>query len=193
MATPRPQSSSHLYSPVPTPNDPAHLSRGYGASSHLDVDANDLATAPAHPTDSSPFSQSLQAQQNQRLGRFEENFEARTRGSSVLGDGDLPLPERSASRASTLNQGAAPSRSGTLKKKSSIKRSGSLRRSGSRRSTHAGSIRGVSIEDDDRASNRHNSVFYTPVPTSGSPTEMLANRFQGKCSGRSLLKPYIYS
>lgn len=176
MATQRPQTPSAAYHNVPTPHDAAHLSRGYGASSQLDVDANDFATTPGHPVDASPLSQSLQPQQSQRLGRFEENFDARTRGSSVLGDGDVP--QRSASRASTLNQGAAPSRSGTLKKKSSVKRSGSLKRSGSRRSTHAGSIRGVSIDDDDRV-GRHNSVFYTPVPTSGSPTEILANRFQG--------------
>lgn len=133
--------------------------------------------------DSSPLSQSLQRNEPQRLGRFEENFDARTRGSSVLGDGEL---QRSVSRASTLNQGAAPSRSGTLKKKGSVKRSGSLKRSGSRRSTHAGSIRGVSIEDEGHQ-NRHNSVFYTPVPTSGSPTEILANRFQGMLLERSLV------
>jgi hypothetical protein len=92
---------------------------------------------------------------------------------------DDDTPQRSSSRASTLNQGAAPSRSGTLKKKSSVKRSASLKRSGSRKSTHAGSIRGVSIDDGDRPSSKHNSVFYTPVPTTGSPTEILANRFQG--------------
>jgi hypothetical protein len=160
--------------PVPTPDDPAHISRGYGASSHLDIGTNDFVTTPANPMDSSPLSQSLQHSDSQRRGRFEETFDARTRGPSVLGDGEAP--QRSSSRASTLNQGAAPSRSGTLKKRSSVKRSASLKRSGSRRS-HAGSIRGVSIDDDQRV--RHNSVFYTPVPTSGSPTEILANRFQG--------------
>ncbi|KAF2466737.1 uncharacterized protein BDR25DRAFT_74476 [Lindgomyces ingoldianus] len=186
MATQRPQTPQLLYNSVPQPNDPSHLSRGYGGDTHLDVDANDFATTPANPPDSSPLSQSLQPQQHQRLGRFEEEFDARTRGSSILMDGDLP--QRSASRASTLNQGAAPSRSGTLKKKSSVRRSGSLKRSGSRRSVHAGSIRGVSIEDEDRESSRHNSVFYTPVPTSGSPTEILANRFQ---AWRKLLKDLI--
>ncbi|ORY15889.1 hypothetical protein BCR34DRAFT_155557 [Clohesyomyces aquaticus] len=170
------------FSSVPHPNDPSHLDRGYGAS---DMDTGDFATGQANPPTSSPLAQSL-PQQTQRLGRFEEDFDARTRGSSVLGDGDLP--QRSASRASTLNQGAAPSRSGTLKKKSSVKRSGSLKRSGSRRSLHAGSIRGVSIEDEEPGSSRHNSVFYTPVPTTGSPTEILANRFQ---AWRKLLKDLI--
>jgi hypothetical protein len=171
MATHRPQTPSRAYQSVPTPHDPSHLNRGYGAASHQNVEATDFA---AHPTDSSPLSQSMQ---QQRLGRFEEDFDARTRGSSVLADGDLP--QRSASRASNLNQGPTPSRSNTLKKKGSFKRSGSLKRSGSRRSAYAGSIRGVSFEDDEKE-NMHNSVFYTPVPTSGSPTELLANRFQGR-------------
>ncbi|PSN62550.1 hypothetical protein BS50DRAFT_577456 [Corynespora cassiicola Philippines] len=185
MATARPHTPSAAYSSVPGPSDPAHLSRGYGASSHLNVDANDFATGTTNPLDSSPLSQSMPLP-TERLGRFEENFDARTRGSSVLGD--LDMPQRSSSRASTLNQGAAPSRSGTLKKKSSVKRATSLKRSGSRRSMHAGSIRGVSIEDEQRGSDRHNSVFYTPVPTSGSPTEILANRFQ---AWRKLLKDLI--
>ncbi|KAF2267681.1 hypothetical protein CC78DRAFT_530757 [Lojkania enalia] len=186
MVTQRPVTPSAQYHSVPTPGDPTHLSRGYGPSSHLNVDTNDFGTTPANPPDSSPLARSLSQQHSQRIGKFEENFDARTRGPSVLEDGGLP--QRSASRASTLNQGAAPSRSGTLKKKSSVKRSHSLRRSGSRRSTHAGSIRGVSIEDEERSYDRHDSVFYTPVPTSGSPTEILANRFQ---AWRKLLKDLI--
>lgn len=172
------------YNGVPTPTDPAHLSRGYGANSHLNVDGNDFATTPSAPVESSPLSQSLNRHDSERLGgRFEENFDARTRGSSVLGDGDLPV--RSASRASTLGHGASgtasgtPSRSGTLKKRASVKRSGSLRRSSSRRSVRAGSIKGVEFADEDGSGVKHNSVFYTPVPTSGSPTDILANRFQG--------------
>lgn len=183
--TSRPHTPSALYNPVPAPHEPAHLSRGYGGASHLDVDVNDFSNTPANPTDLSPLNQSLHTHDSQRRGRFEENFDARTRGESVLMD---DIPQRSASRSSTLNQGAAPSRSGTLKKKSSVKRSGSLKRSGSRRSTHAGSIRGVSIEDTDHGvSDKHNNVFYTPMPTSGSPTEILANRFQGKFQAHCLV------
>jgi hypothetical protein len=92
------------------------------------------------------------------------------------------MPQRSASRASrastTLNQGSTPSRSGTLKKK------GSVKRSGSRKSMHAGSIRGVTIDDQERGYDREDSVFYTPVPTKGSPTEILAERFQSTSSVR---------
>ena len=180
MATPRPHTPSALYSSVPTPNDPSHLSKGYGAAphqSHLEVDGFDFAHHPSNPQESSPLT-NLEHPQPQRLGRFEENFDAHTRGSSILMDGEVP--QRSESRASALNQGAAPSRSGTLKKRSSVKRSASLKRSGSRRSLHAGSIRGVNVDDEEPRSGRQNSVFYTPVPTSGSPTEILANRFQGE-------------
>lgn len=171
MATPRPHTPSGAHHTVPTPQEPAHLNSGSGAASHADIDATDFTS---NPTEPSHLSQSMP---QQRHGRFEEDFDARTRGSSIIADGDVP--QRSASRASTLNQGATPSRSGTLKKKGSIKRGASLKRSGSRRSTYAGSIRGVSVQDVEKE-HRHNSVFYTPVPTSGSPTELLANRFQGR-------------
>jgi hypothetical protein len=146
---------------VPGIDDPSHLNRGYG-SSQLNVGVNDFANG-----------QYGTSAPEERRGRFEESFDARTRGSSVL-DGDIP--QRSASRASrgstTLNQGSTPSRSGTLKKKSSVKRSGS------RRSVHAGSIRGVTIDDQEHGYERDESVFYTPVPTKGTPTEVLADRFQ---------------
>ncbi|KAH7085343.1 PH domain-containing protein [Paraphoma chrysanthemicola] len=181
MATHRPVTPSASYNPVPSIDDPSHLSRGYGSSSHLNnVDANDYAND--HYGSSAP-------DERRGRGRFEEEFDARTRGSSVL-DGDIP--QRSASRASrastTLNQGSAPSRSGTLKKKGSVKRTGSLKRSGSRRSMHAGSIRGVPIDDQERGYDREDSVFYTPVPTKGSPTEVLADRFQ---TWRKFLKDLI--
>ncbi|KAJ4384624.1 phosphatidylinositol 4,5-bisphosphate-binding protein [Didymella sp. IMI 355093] len=162
---------------VPSIDDPSHLSRGYGDNSHLNVGVNDFATGDG---------------QQERLGRFEEDFDARTRGTSVL-DGD-EVPQRSASRASstlrdsTLNQGSTPSRSGTLKKKVSMKRSGSLKRSGSRKSLHAGSIRGVTIDDQEHGYDREDSVFYTPVPTKGSPTDVLADRFQ---TWRKFLKDLI--
>ena len=162
MAAQRTPSASHHL--APDMDDASQLSRGYGGSSHLNVGMNDFANAP-------------DGVQNERLGRFDEDFDARTRGSSIL-DGDAP--QRSASRASrtsTLNQGTTPSRSGTLKKKASIKRSGSLKRSGSRKSSR-GSIRGVPTDGAEHGYDREDSVFYTPVPTKGSPTDILADRFQ---------------
>ena len=162
MATQRPITPSASYNPVPDIDDPSHLTRGYGSSSHMNAGMNDFAGGA----------------QNERLGRFDEDFDTRTRGSSIL-DGDVPQRSASrASRASTINQGSAPARSGTLKKKGSIKRSGSLKRSGSRKSVRAGSIRGVSVDGHENGYDREDSVFYTPVPTKGSPTEILADRFQ---------------
>ena len=167
MAAQRPVTPAASYHPVPDVLDPSHLSRGYGNASHTDIGVTDFAEAPEDA-------------QYERRGRFEEDFDARTRGSSVL-DGDVPQRSASrASRASTLNQGSTPARSGTLKKKGSVKRTGSLKRSGSRKSMHAGSIRGVTIDDQEQGYDRENSVFYTPVPTKGSPTDILADRFQSK-------------
>ncbi|KAF2444430.1 hypothetical protein P171DRAFT_521764 [Karstenula rhodostoma CBS 690.94] len=196
MASHRPVTPSGAYDGIPTPSDPAHLGKGYGANSHLNVEGNDFANTPSAPVESSPLSQSLNRYDNDRLGsRFEENFDARTRGSSVLGGDGEHLPARSASRASTLGHNTsgaasgAPSRSGTLKKRASVKRSGSLKRSSSsRRSVRAGSIKGVEFADDDGRGIKHNSVFYTAIPTSGSPTDILANRFQ---AWRKLLKDLI--
>ncbi|PHH59000.1 hypothetical protein CDD81_3958 [Ophiocordyceps australis] len=72
-------------------------------------------------------------------------------------------------------------RNKTLKKKSSL----SMRRSSSRRSNRAGSVRSLALgSDHDDCS----SAFYCPVPTSGTPTDVLANRFQ---TWRKVLKDLI--
>lgn len=42
----------------------------------------------------------------------------------------------------------------------------------------AGSIRGVALDDHEHGFHKEDSVFFTPVPTKGSPTEVLAERFQ---------------
>ncbi|KAK7543578.1 hypothetical protein IWX50DRAFT_706101 [Phyllosticta citricarpa] len=136
-------------------------------------------SAPA--MESSPLSQSLAP--HQLPGRFNEDFDASQRGSSILLDGDGI--HRSASRASQRSSGApgGVSRSGTLKKKNSVTRRTSIKRSGSRRSMHAGSIKGIAIQDDSKSPDSFNNVFHTPVPTSGTPTDILANRFQGTPQG----------
>ncbi|KAI4729950.1 hypothetical protein E4T49_02302 [Aureobasidium sp. EXF-10728] len=93
---------------------------------------------------------------------------------------------RSASSASTAAYtGMTPSRGGTLKKKASVSRKSSLGRSGSRRSLAAGSIAGVGTPG---AHDDYNSALSTPIPTHGSPTDILANRFQ---AWRTLLKSLI--
>lgn len=130
------------------------------------------------PTDSSPLSQSIHG----HPARFNEEFDANRRGSSLvdgdgLGSGHLQRADSTISQSNTLT----PSRGGTLKKKQSIKRSGSLKRSNSRKSLRAGSLSlGEKEKYSDGQGDEMNSAFYTPVPTSGNPTEILANRFQGR-------------
>lgn len=87
-----------------------------------------------------------------------------------------PGVNRTVSNASTAAyRDMTPSRGGTLKKKASVSRRSSLGRSGSRRS-RAGSIAGLGTPG---AREDYNSALTTPIPTHGSPTDILANRFQG--------------
>lgn len=74
---------------------------------------------------------------------------------------------------------ALPQRGNTLKKKASLRRSGpgSLVRSSSRRSARAGSVRSLALQSATDPDELH-SAFFCPVPTSGSPTDVLAARFQ---------------
>lgn len=92
-----------------------------------------------------------------------------------------PDLQRSASQMSQSTTAIA-SRGGTLKKKASLKRVGSLNRSASKKSSYAGSVRSLRLGEKEKyePDEEHNSAFYCPVPTTGSPTELLADRFQGK-------------
>lgn len=72
------------------------------------------------------------------------------------------------------------SRSNTLKKSKSVSRKTSFKRSGSRKSVAAGSIKTMTGAGGDK---EYNSVFHTPIPTAGTPMEILANRFQCEFDG----------
>ncbi|KAL8928547.1 MAG: hypothetical protein Q9208_001781 [Pyrenodesmia sp. 3 TL-2023] len=94
---------------------------------------------------------------------------------------------------STMSQShtLTPSRGGTLKKRRSLSKKGSVKRSGSQRSSYAGSTKGLTTGDasyDDADNEEMNSAFFVPVPTTGSPTEILANRFQ---AWRKVLKDLV--
>jgi hypothetical protein len=162
-------------STIPPPPQ-IHLDRGYGASSiprtYLTsaTAANDFGSSPAHPSDTSPLSQSV-GQQN--YGKFNEEWDASQRGSSII---DGPMQRSN----SVMSQGDTPipARGGTLKKKASLRRAGSLKRSSSRRSSRAGSVRSLILQPGAEIDEAH-SAFFSPVPTTGNPTEILANRFQG--------------
>ena len=117
-------------------------------------------------------------------GAFHEDFDASRPSSSIANDGSGGA-DRATSTATTAVPASAPSRSNTLKKKSSVRRTGSLKRSSSKKSINAGSVAGHGGANTDK---EYNSAFSTPVPTHGTPTEVLANRFQ---AWRQLLKSLI--
>ncbi|KAI9850750.1 MAG: hypothetical protein M1838_005161 [Thelocarpon superellum] len=104
------------------------------------------------------------------------------------GDGTGASLTRALSNRSVSNV-LLPSRGGTLKKKASLSRKGSLKRSGSRRNSFTGSMRSLRMGDNTTGDeDEMYSALYTPVPTSGSPTEILADRFQG---WRKVLKDLV--
>jgi hypothetical protein len=123
------------------------------------------------------------AGQNHHTSHFNEELDASQRGSSIV-DGILPTGngaplQRSDSQMS--HGSMALSRSGTLKKKPSLSRKGSLSRRSSRKSLRAGSVRSLNLGEREKYGGEDvNSAFYVPVPTTGNPTDELANRFQGE-------------
>ncbi|KAK4185270.1 putative 4,5-bisphosphate-binding protein [Podospora australis] len=126
--------------------------------------------------------------------KFTEEWDASQRGSSIV-DGSAPSTnamQRSGSYAGsviglTTDGATSLSRGNTLKKKASMRRSVSLKRSSSRRSMKAGSVRSLALQTTTDQDELH-SAFSCPVPTSGNPTEVLANRFQ---AWRKILKDLI--
>ena len=133
------------------------------------------------PDNSSPLSKSVE--QAQHAEPYEDlDTDLTQQGSSTLGgdsDGGLRRGNSTMSQSHTLT----PSRGGTLKKRQSLKKKSSLRRSASGKGSRPGSIRSFGGEKETYAEDHPeiNNAFFTPVPTTGSPTEILANRFQGTC------------
>ncbi|PKS07094.1 hypothetical protein jhhlp_005692 [Lomentospora prolificans] len=166
---------------------------------------------PAEPLEQQrqpPLQQTLQQQQSSQRGqtpigrsqsarlasrsngtRFYEDWDASQRGSSILLEPEHSTGNmrRSNSFMSNMPDDLQLARGSTLKKKPSLRRSGSLGRSSSRRSMKAGSVRSLALQTDTDPDQVH-SALYCPVPTSGSPTEALAERFQ---AWRKLLKDLI--
>lgn len=162
---------------VPHPNqNQNHIDRGYGQSTPSKTNllgtsaATDFGSTPGNPLDASPLSNAAQQHHN---GKFNEEWDASQRGSSIAGGG-IERENSGFSQGETLT----PSRGGTLKKRASLKKSGSVKRTASRRSSRAGSVRSLALQSGHENDEIH-SAFFSPVPTSGNPTEILANRFQG--------------
>ena len=158
-----------------TPSREGYGSRPISVAQHpADVPAGtsgatDFATSHAQgaPMESSPLSQSA--------GHQETDLDTTIDGQR---------PDSQISQSQTL----LPSRGGTLKKKGSLKKSGSIRRTASHRSSRAGSVRSLTLGEKEKyaGSEEMKSAFYSPVPTHGNPTELLANRFQGEHCSHSL-------
>lgn len=121
-------------------------------------------------------------------GRFVEEWDAGQRGSSIIETHHFKTME-----PSEIFPGAVvepmesdihlPSRSTTLKKTASLKRESSFKKSSSRRGSTAGSLKGLGQAiKSERPLHDMQSAFYCPIPTTGDPTETLANRFSGKIS-----------
>lgn len=148
-----------------------HLEREYSSSSRAPYlsggsTAADFSSTAGKPSESSPLSQAATQQQS----HFNEEWDVSQRGSSIV---EGPAMQRSNSVASQ-GETLIPSRGGTLKKKASLRRGNSLKRSGSRRSSRAGSVRSLALDPE---GDEMRSAFYSPVPVTGNPTDILANRF----------------
>ena len=158
-ATPRTPANNIAFNSVPDPSDPSHLSKGYGAGSRPTSTAFDNTTN--YADFGAPNNNAMSTPQ-------------------VDGSGEATDLQRSVSTMSQ-SQTLTPSRGGTLKKKSSLRKQDSLRRNASKRSSRAGSVRSLTLGEKEKyeGNSEYNSAFTTPVPISGSPTEILANRFQG--------------
>lgn len=96
--------------------------------------------------------------------------------AALVGDTELLRAGSTMSQSQTLT----PSRGGTLKKRQSLIRKNSLKRTSSKKESRPGDAKGVPFANGEAGrGSEMNNAFYTPVPTTGSPTDILAGRFQG--------------
>ena len=130
------------------------------------------------PIDSSPLSQSNQQGQLAHIHDIDNDHHAPSNGN-----GRITSDPRRSESVMSQSQTLTPSRGGTLKKRQSLSRKVSQKQNVSRRNSYAGSEKGLVFAEGEkhRSAERDelNSAFFTPVPTTGNPTEILANRFQG--------------
>lgn len=135
-----------------------------------------MAQAPVKMADDAPNLVSPLSQSNLH-GQSTHIIRESQPGSSIVGGDDIQRADSTLSQSHTLT----PSRGGTLKKRQSLSRKNSLNRRASNKGSRPASVKSSTLADDavGLGSEMH-SAFFTPVPTSGSPTDILANRFQSK-------------
>jgi hypothetical protein len=174
MATRARTPSLDAYNSVP-PLNSSLTGKGYGSNSA------DHPPTSGNATDTSPLAQSFARPTSTFSNRYED-FDGDDRGYTPQ-----QLEGAGLHRTASMNSSKGmPSRKNTLTKQKSLSRKTSLKRSGSRKSLHAGSIKGVGA-DERVGGEEYNSVFYTPVPTTGAPTDVLATRFQGRLIVQDML------
>jgi hypothetical protein len=185
------QQTQHYHNSITTDNNNNNINSNSPYSQPAPALATSSSFRDAGPSIAAPQPQHPHLQPS-FAGRFTEEWDASQRGSSII-DGHHGKMQRSASVRS-FNPGddqhqqlALPARGNTLKKRSSSRRSASLGRQGSRRSMKAGSVRSLALNSAGDPDEAH-SAFYCPIPTSGNPTEVLADRFQ---VWRKILKDLI--
>jgi hypothetical protein len=163
---PHTETALHSRPPVSLSKPNSYLASGVAGSS---VNHDHIQGA---PVESSLLAESAQYENEDLSNDYQPE-------STTMDHGPAPDLNRSVSQMSQ-SRTQPPSRGGTLKKKASLKRTGSLGRNVSKRSSRAGSVRSVTLGEKEKygQSEEYNSVFYSPVPTSGNPTELLSSRFQ---------------
>lgn len=167
---------------------------GAGSDRGVDRSSNQAIPAAGQPINTSPLTQSFHqggmsavdapdergfTTTNPSLSRNPSQSRNRNQLSNNQDEDGADLQRTlsyGSSKSGTAVGGAGVSRSNTLKKSKSLSRKTSLKRGGSRKSLAAGSIK--TMTGAMGGDKEYNSVFHTPIPTSGTPTEILANRFQ---------------
>ena len=126
----------------------------------------------AHPIGATDFAEATPNEMS-NLSQALPNT-ASSNGPPTAGGSSIQRTDSTMSQSQTLT----PSRGGTLKKRQSLSRKESVKRTLSKRGSRPPSM----VLPDEMATQdpAMNDAFFTPVPTSGNPTEILANRFQGR-------------
>ncbi|PLN84082.1 hypothetical protein BDW42DRAFT_53252 [Aspergillus taichungensis] len=184
MATALRSHTPDAYGALPQPADSVFPHRGYAPRSSSRPNSFVATTSAynvAHNGMAEPSS-----------GRSHRDLDGASHRASLAFDTPSALQRSASHMSQPQSRSATPTRSTTLKKKSSLSKKGSIRRSGSRKSMRAGSVRSLVLGDKEKyhseGADDQNSAFFIPIPTSGSPTEVLANRFQ---AWRKILKDLI--
>lgn len=179
----RPPTPMHdAYAGMSHPDDTIQLSKGYSARAGSRPNSYAASNAEGYNNNNVARNDPVEPSPNVHSTRFHEELDRVSQRGSVVDGPSAPVMQRSDSQMSRSHS-AAPSRASTLRKKSSLSRRTSLRRSGSRKSLRAGSVRSLTLGDREKygvdGADDYNSAFYVPIPTNGSPTDALADRFQG--------------